>query len=187
MKKISIIVISVICFTLLAAFINSRSGYRGPLKNYFGIKYEVEQVILSFNTKRDIFNDGFAIELVKIDQESMDYFQNLPIEFFDEFPKRHYYLRDYDIYNWRQTPIDVSLSLQTQVATWQDEEYKSSWKTRKVDQSLINKYLSYTDSLLQTEGNYYALLFRGDESRVFGIDLLLVTPKDGVVVKINRQ
>lgn len=185
MKKILIVSVSA-SMVICALFLWSNRSIRGPLKTYFGINYKIEKELLSYNSKRDLMNDGLSIEVVKLDLSSKEYFQNPPLSFFTEYPKRHFHSGNYDIYKWKKTPVTGIEKFRTNIATLKEDKYVSR-KSGLADADEINNYLAYTDTLLRTAGNYYSMVFSGDSSSLYGIDLYVISPKDGIVVQIFRE
>lgn len=108
------------------------------------------------------------------------------MSFSTEYPKRHFHSGNYDIYKWINTPVTGIDKFRTNIATLKEDKYIAR-KSGLADADKINKYLDYTDSLLISEGNYYSMVFSGDSSSIYGIDLYVISPKEGIVVKIFKE
>lgn len=183
-KILSAVLISVGVFAGFVIWANW--SFFGLTKDTFSLNYGTEEEIFSFDTDRDFHGDGFSIKVEKLDKKSQEYFKNPPIEFYDLYPKRHYHLGDFEIYKWTKTPANQVDIYKTDFATKPDEEFKS-WKFPDKKNKDIDEYLNYTDSLLKTEGNYFAMFFRDHPYQLYGIDLFVISPTEGILIKINRQ
>jgi hypothetical protein len=183
LKKI-LIIISIPVLLYLAIKLWSTYSYKSLTKDIFGINFQIENNLFSHQSNRDFHGDGFSIIIDKLNQKSTDYFKNIPVGFFEKYPKRHYHLGDYRIYKWRKTPVREEDLFRIDFAVNPEEGYKA---IHPYNFKEIDKQLNYTELLLMKEGNYYAMFFAEHPNGLFGIDLFVISPEEGIVVKINRQ
>lgn len=180
------ILLGVLAGLFLTLVLWANWDFIGLTKDTFSINYGTKKAVFSFDTERDFHGDGFSIEVYQLDKKSQEYFRKPPADFFEKYPKRHYHLGDYKIYKWAKTPQSQDDIVRTSFAMRPDTTYQS-WQFATDKGYGIKKYLSYADSLLKTKGNYYAMFFRDHPYGVYGIDLYIISPKEGTLTKINRQ
>lgn len=159
-------------------------------KAVFGINLESENELLDFNQIKGVFGDGFSIEVLKMNDQEKKYFSNLTPEFFENYPSKRILKDKYSIHKWTETPQKNEDVVITGVATMNHRE--ANWRSEDKNRS-VEKYLKYTNTLLNSKGNLYAMNFSGTVNRkdkvdeVSGIDLYVVSPQNGIIVKIYRQ
>jgi len=191
MRKITTIIILAFGIFAIYQFWNSWN-FISTSKDTFGIKIETEEKLLDYSSTKDLFGDGFSIEVIKLNIKSKDYFINPPQEFFESYPLNEIAKEDYRIQKWQKTPQKTEDKLKNHVATLPLENNRREGLT-DIEMENIEKYLSYTKTSLNQEGCYYAMNFSATMNEnnqvegVKGIDLYVVNPTDGIVIKINRQ
>ncbi|MBN2833337.1 MAG: hypothetical protein JXR48_00065 [Candidatus Delongbacteria bacterium] len=159
-------------------------------KAVFGINLKSEKELLDFNQIKGVFGDGFSIEVLKMNDQEKKHFSNLTPEFFENYPLKRILKDKYSIHKWTETPQKKEDIVITKVATMNHREVK--WRSEDKNRSIEN-YLKYTNTLLNSKGNFYAMNFSGTVNmkdkvdEVKGIDLYVVSPQNGIIVKIYRQ
>lgn len=198
-KKVLFIVLSIFfgIFAISLIWVNWR--FIGLTKDTFSINYGIDKTILSFDSERDFHGDGFSIEVFQLDKESKDYYINPPLDFFSNYPKRLYHLNDCEIIKWRKTPQRRDDIFKTSFAI--EDAYYESPPLDSMNGSLgrtplicspedyheIEKYLLYSEKILNTSGSYYSMFFCDHSYKLYAIDLFIISPKDGILIKINKQ
>lgn len=183
-KKKVIIVIAVSVASIFSLLLWSQWEFISLTKDTFSIDYSTKKELFSFESNRDFHGDGYSIEVSLLDSTSKEYFSNPPSNFFTEFPKRHAKLGDYKIYKWAKTPQRLDDVYRTTFATKLDTT-AAAFATD--NREAIEKYMNYSNRLLNSEGNYYSMFFREHPYGLYGIDLYIISPKEGTLVIINRQ
>lgn len=156
----------------------------GIKKDIYSKKYKTEKVIFSFDTNRDFHGDGFSIKVDSLKKQDIRYFSEIDLNYLENYPKRNYHLNDYRIGKWKKTPVDSSDSLQYQFAL---VPYDKWIFINPIDSEKIQPYIDLTKKLLDESGNYYAYLFRDHPYGFYGLDLFLISPKNGLIIAINKQ
>lgn len=198
-KKVVLILFSILAGILAILTLWANWRFIGLTKDTFGINYGTDKTILSFDTERDFHGDGFSIEVYQLDQESVEYYKNPPPDFFTNYPKRHYHLGEYVIFRWLKTPQRRDDIFKTSFAN--EDAYYESPPIDSMNGSLgrvplicspedyheIEKYLLYSKKILNTPGSYYSMFFCDHPYKLYAIDLFIISPKDGILIKINKQ
>ncbi|MEA3495307.1 MAG: hypothetical protein U9R42_04655 [Bacteroidota bacterium] len=177
-----LIVIPVLLFGILILI--SNWTFIGLTKDIYSKKYKAEKELFYFDSSRDFHGDGFSIKVDSLKKSDIDYFSQIDFMELKTYPKRHYHLGDYRISNWKKTPIDISDSLQYKFALIPSSEWIH---LNTSDLGKIDKYIDLSKGLLNESGNYYAYFFRDHPYGLYGIDLYLISPKNGLIIEINKQ
>lgn len=177
-----LILIPVLLFGILTLVANW--NFIGLTKDIYSKNYEVEKELFYFDSSRDFHGDGFSIKIDSLEKSDKDYFVQIDFNELEEFPKRHYHLSDRIISKWKKTPINEADSLQYNFAL----NPTSEWiHISSDDLDQIESKLLLTKKLLNESGNYYAYFFKDHPYQLYGIDLYLISPKNGLIIEINKQ
>ncbi len=164
-------------------FLYSHSRYIGLTKDIYSIDYTPEKHVLFFDTKRDFRGYGFSLKVDSLKASDIQYFKNAPVDFFNNYPKRHYHIGNYAINKWKKTEISPSDARQY-VFIDPNEKWALISKT---DSIKISPYLNLAKALLKEQGNYYAYFFRGRSKGLDCMDMYIISYKHGLIIEINKQ
>ncbi len=179
---ISLIVIPIILFGILILI--SNWNFIGLTKDIYSKNYKTEKELFYFDSARDFHGDGFSIKVDSLKKEDKDYFTQIDFNELKKFPLRHYHLSDRKICKWKKTPIELMDSLQYNFAL----NPTSVWiHINSKDLDKIESKIDLTRKLLNESGSYYAYFFKDHPYGLYGIDLYLISPKNGLIIEINKQ
>jgi hypothetical protein len=153
-------------------------------KAIFSINYHEEKELFVINTPSFFKKTGISVSLLQLKNSDIHYFEKPSADFFDNYPQLpSSFHKNWNIIKWKSTPYNNVDNQYIKIALSDNED--DLFLDEDVVPNLIQT-LHFVRSLLDEQGNYYAILYKLNHNNKYSVTLYLVSPKRNLLVEINR-
>jgi len=153
-------------------------------KAIFSLNYHEEKELFVINSPGFFNKSGISVSLLQLKNSDIHYFEKPPADFFDYYPKLPSpFYKNWNIIKWKNTPSKKVDNQYIKIALSDNED------DLFLDEDVVPNFiqtLHFVRSLLDEQGNYYAILYKLNDNNKYKVNLYVVSPKRNLLVEINR-